>query len=438
MRLKLKRTQSHDIYEEMCRYIPGGVNSPLRAFREVGSTPLIVSHAKADTIFDVDGYKYIDFCNSWGALILGHADEDIVKAAFDQIQKGSTYGISTEVEGLLAKEIISVMPHIEKLRFVSTGTEATMSAIRLARGYTGKDFVIKFSGNYHGHVDALLVKAGSALFNQQMVSSSNGVPLGVVQNTISLPYNDIESLNYFFESSKHKEDVACIILEPIAGNMGVIQGDRSFIKRLREICTNKNIVLIFDEVMSGFRVSLKGAVDYFDVLPDLTCLGKIIGGGFPAAAFGGRQCIMNKLSPLGDVYQAGTLSGNPVAMRAGFEVLKKIKNPNFYEELDRKCRLLLDPVEKKLSEKKDFGCVQRVGGMFTIFFGINKVTSANDAKNFNSSLFKNYFKFLLEKGIYMPQSQYEAAFISAAHTDENLKYTSSIIVEWLDYVFKGL
>jgi glutamate-1-semialdehyde 2,1-aminomutase len=434
---KFERDLSRQVYEDMCSYIPGGVNSPARAFRGVGLTPLIVSHAKEDIIYDIDGYSYIDFCNSWGALILGHSDDQIIEAVYEQIRRGSSFGVSTEIEGMLAKKIVSLMPHIEKIRFVSSGTEATMSAIRLARGYTGKDYIIKFSGNYHGHSDSLLVRAGSGLFIGKTVSDSLGVPQSVIDNTLSLPYNDIEALEHCFSDNRYKNNIAAVILEPITGNMGVIKAQDAFINSLRRITSENGSLLIFDEVMSGFRVALKGAVEIFNVKPDITCLGKIIGGGYPAAAFGGRKEIMDMLSPLGKVYQAGTLSGNPVAMRAGYETLMRLSRPGFYEELERKCHYLLNPIIEALNKKKSVGCVQRVGGMFTIFFGKDKVDSAEDGAYLNQEIFKEYFRFLLENGIYMPQSQYEASFISMAHTYEHLKYTRDKIMEFLQYVFRN-
>jgi glutamate-1-semialdehyde 2,1-aminomutase len=433
----LERGLSSKVYEEMCSYIPGGVNSPARAFRNVGASPLIISHAIEDTLFDIDGHSYIDFCNSWGALILGHCDEKIIQAVYEQIKKGSSFGISTEVEGLLAKKIISFMPHIEKIRFVSSGTEATMSAIRLARGFTNKDYVIKFSGNYHGHSDSLLVKAGSGLYSEEGVSDSLGVPKSVIENTLVLPFNDLEALINCFKNEKYSENIACVILEPIAGNMGVVKAKNSFINALRNLTSQHNSLLIFDEVMCGFRVALKGACEFYDITPDITCLGKIIGGGYPAAAFGGKAEIMNILAPLGGVYQAGTLSGNPIAMRAGYETLSRISEPGFFKELNKKMDYLLNPVIEKLQTRKGIASVQKLGGMFTLFFGKDHVDSAEEGASLNLDIFKEYFNFMLNNGIYMPQSQYEACFISSAHTYEHLKYTSDKIIEFLSYVFKN-
>lgn len=436
-KMLLERSLSKEVYEKMCSYIPGGVNSPARAFRNVGITPIIASHAKGDILYDVDGNSYIDFCNSWGALILGHCDEKITAAVLNQILKGSSFGVSTQLEGMLAEKIISLMPHIEKIRFVSSGTEATMSAIRLARGVTKKDYIIKFSGNYHGHSDSLLVKAGSGLYGINGVSDSLGVPQSIIQNTLVLPYNDQEALNACFKDPKYFGNIAGVILEPIAGNMGVVKAKNEFINKLRNLTYENESLLIFDEVMCGFRVALNGACHYYNVIPDITCLGKIIGGGYPAAAFGASREIMDKLSPLGGVYQAGTLSGNPIAMRAGLETLLRISEPGFYEELERKANYLLQPVIEKLKEKKGIATVQRVGAMFTLFFGKNQVECAEDGTLLDLNIFKEYFNFLLNNGIYMPQSQYEASFISSAHTYEHLKYTSEKIIEFLDYVFKN-
>lgn len=428
---------SHYTFEEMCLKIPGGVNSPARAFLNVKTAPLIAAEGKGDILIDIDGNEYIDFCNSWGALILGHQDPQVVAAILNQLQKGLTFGVTTAQEGVLARKITDLMPHIEKIRFVSTGTEACMSAIRLARGYSGKNKIVKFSGNYHGHVDALLVKAGSGLFQGSVASSSLGIPQGVIENTICLPYNNEECLEDLFANPQLQNDIAAVILEPIAGNMGVVKAQEGFIKKLRNLTASFGTLLIFDEVMCGFRVSLQGASEILGVTPDLTCLGKIIGGGLPAAAFGGKKEIMDLLAPLGPVYQAGTLSGNPLAMQAGLATLIRLEKPGFYEEIERKACLLLDPIRKKLKEKEGVGSIQQVGGMFTLFFGASSFTCAEESYKLHEKQFVDYFQYLLERGIYMPQSQYEAAFISMAHTDEHLIYTANTINEYLDHVFKS-
>lgn len=392
----LERIQSKEIYENMCSYIPGGVNSPARAFLSVGVNPLVVSQGKGDTICDADGNHYIDYCCSWGALILGHADPQVVEDSISQIKEGSTFGITTELEGRIAKKIIELIPSVEKIRFVSTGTEATMSAIRLARGFTERDIIIKFTGNYHGHCDSLLTSAG--------------IPRAVIENTISLPYNDCESVRACFTDPKFKNKIACIIVEPIAGNMGVVPASHDFLKCLRDVTFEEGALLIFDEVITGFRVGLQGAQGLYKIRPDLTCLGKIIGGGFPAAAYGGSREIMDYLTPLGPVFQAGTLSGNPVAMQAGLTTISQLELPGIYEELEAKSALLLDSLKV---------CVKRVGSMFTIFFE-------------NDKRFAHFFNYLLQRGIYIPQSQYEACFISLAHTKENLIYTRDVILEYIE------
>ncbi len=421
----MERKKSKKIYEASCKVIPGGVNSPARAFLSMGIHPLIVTKGKGDTIWDEDGHTYIDYCGSWGALILGHAHPKVVKAAKKQIGYGSSFGISTKVEKEIAALIVDLIASIEKIRFVSSGTEATMSALRLARGYTGKNKIVKFSGNYHGHHDSLLVQAGSGLFHVNSQASSLGVPPEMVKDTIILPYNDVNALHEYIGN-----DVAAVIVEPIAGNMGVVPATNDFLKTLREVTEEKGAVLILDEVITGFRVGLGGAQTLYNITPDLTCFGKIIGAGFPTAAFGGKKEIMDCLAPLGGVYQAGTLSGNPVAMQAGLAALKEISAPNFYNELQAKTDKLLLPIENALKETKK-GCLQKQGSMFTIFWGTDKITCKEDLKKIDEETFKRFFFHLLDQGIYIPPSQYEASFVSIAHTDENLEKTKTAVLDFL-------
>ena len=397
----MNRNLSQKVYAASCEVIPGGVNSPVRSFPGLEMTPLIAARAQGDTVWDVDGNSYIDYCGSWGALISGHCHPPIVAAALAQVQEGSSFGMATPYEQEIAEEIVKLVPSIEKIRFVSSGTEATMTAVRLARGFTGKPLLVKFNGNYHGHADGFLIRAGSGVTALQE-SSSKGIPADLVKNTISLPYNDIDTVRAFLQS---RNDVAAVILEPVAGNMGVVIPSKEFLEMLREETSKIGALLIFDEVITGFRLGLQGAQGYFGITPDLTCLGKIIGAGFPAAAFGGSAEIMDYLAPLGPVYQAGTLSGNPVAMRAGLAALKEVQKPGFYEELERKTKIITEPVA-------EFACVASIGSMFTIF----------------TDDYKSLFLHLFEQGIYFPPLQYETCFVSMAHTDEHLKMTRDVLI----------
>ncbi|KAF3362005.1 Glutamate-1-semialdehyde 2,1-aminomutase [Chlamydiales bacterium STE3] len=424
------RQKTQEIYHRLKQVIPGGVNSPVRACLAVKQLPLIIDRAEADLIFDVDGKSYIDFCGSWGALIHGHAHPAILDAAEKRMRKGTSFGISTAIEEQLARKVTEIVPSIEKIRFVSSGTEATMSAVRLARGYTSRSVIVKFSGNYHGHADQFLVQAGSGVLDLSPTSSSKGIPDEMVKHTLSLPFNDQEAIQKLFDSQG--DQIACVILEPVAGNMGVIPATAEFIECLRSLTSRHGALLIFDEVMTGFRVALKGAQDLYDIQPDLTCLGKIVGGGFPAAAFGGKAEIMNMLAPLGPVYQAGTLSGNPVAMEAGLQALLLVEAPSFYKDLQAKTDFLLKPIQEKMATLTTPACIQSVGSMFTLFFGLRKVNHLEDTKKLNKELFAQFFKFLLEKGVYIPPLQCEAWFISMAHSDENLLKTRNYILQFLD------
>lgn len=426
--MRTHRPHSETLYQDSCALMPGGVNSPVRAFKGMEMTPLIVKEGRGDTIWDVDGHAYIDFCQSWGSLILGHAPQHVVAKAVEQLSKGTSFGIATPYEKDLAEIIKRHLPSMEKLRFVSSGTEATMTAIRLARGYTGKSVIVKFNGHYHGHSDSLLIKAGSGV-SHLPEASSKGVPEELVKLTVSLPFNDIETCRNFLLS---RDDIAAVLLEPVAGNIGVVPAKQEFLSMLREETAKKGIVLIFDEVITGFRVGLNGAQGHYGIVPDLTCLGKVIGGGFPAAAFGGKTEIMDHIAPLGAVYHGGTLSGNPLAMCAGYETLKTVEKPGFYSFLEEKLRDFLSPIRNRIEQKDLQIAVQSVGSMFTFFFGVKKVESKEDLANMDEEKFKQFFRYLFNRGVYLSPSAYEAHFISSAHTDENLQKTQDLILEYLD------
>lgn len=425
------RPVSDSIYAKLCEVIPGGVNSPVRACKGLDVTPLVAEKGVGDLIYDVDGNAYIDYCGSWGALLFGHAHQEVITPAIERMKKGTTFGITTPIEEQLARKVIEHLPSIEKIRFVSTGTEATMSAIRLARGFTGRDVVIKYTGNYHGHADMLLVKGGSGMVGINSESSSAGVTQEAVRHTVCLPFNDVEASKNIFYHPDYRNRIAAVIVEPIAGNMGVVAATKEFLNTLREETAKAGAVLIFDEVMTGFRVGLKSAQGMYGIKPDLTCLAKIIGGGFPAAAFGGRKEIMDYLAPLGPVYQAGTLSGNPVAMEAGLATLKLAEKPGVYEELERKTSLLADPIVEHIKKKNLNACVQRVGSMMTIFLGAKEISNMEDAHNLDKELFAKFFRHMLQEGIYIPPAQYEAWFISSVHTDDHLLKTRDAILKFL-------
>lgn len=429
---QLSRTNSQEIYHRLCEVIPGGVNSPVRAFKGLNMPPLVIDRASADMIYDVDGNEFIDCCGSWGPLIHGHANPSILQTAYHQMLKGTTYGITTEIEEQLARKITTLMPSIEKIRFVSSGTEATMSAARLARGFTKRNLLIKFIGNYHGHADFFLIQAGSGVVGLTATSSSAGIPDEIVSQTVCLPYNDIVACKQFFLNPQFKDKIAAVIIEPIAGNMGCVPATKEFLLMLREATESIGALLIFDEVISGFRVGLGGAQEYYGITPDMTCLGKIIGGGFPAAAFGGRAEIMNSLSPLGTVYQAGTLSGNPVAMAAGFQTLKMLQADGFYEELQRKTDIITIPVKDMLHKKNLNHCIQQVGSMFTLFFGRTSVSNMEDGNVLDSEKFADFFRYMFDNGVYIPPAQYEAWFISSAHTEPHLEKIRDLILDYFN------
>lgn len=424
------RQLSQQCFKDLCKVIPGGVNSPVRSFKGLGISPLVVDRGSGDIIYDVDGNDYIDYCGSWGPLIHGHAHPAIVSAAYQRMLMGTTFGITSAIEEQLARKVVELMPSIEKIRFVSSGTEATMSAARLARGFTGREFIIKFTGNYHGHADFFLVQAGSGVVGLTSTSSSSGIPDEIVQHTICLPYNDTEACRNVLLNAQYKNKIAAVIVEPIAGNMGCVPGTESFLKMLREVTQSIDAVLIFDEVISGFRVALGGAQALYGITPDLTCLGKILGGGFPAAAFGGRREIMDRLAPIGTVYQAGTLSGNPVAMAAGLQSLRMLEVDGFYEELERKANMITLPVKELFKKKNIQACVQQVGSMFTIFFGRNHVASIEEGRTLDLTEFAKFFRYLFMNGVYIPPAQYEAWFVSSAHTDEHLEKTRDLILAY--------
>ncbi len=423
------RYRSSDIYRRSCQVIPGGVNSPVRSCRAVGIEPLIAVSGRGDLIVDADGNEYIDYCGSWGALILGHAFPRVVEAAVRQVEMGSSFGIATPIEEALAAKVISLIPSIEKIRFVSSGTEATMTAIRLARGFTGRSKIVKFSGCYHGHSDALLTQAGSgaAFLNPQ--ATSLGVTAAAIADTVTLPFNDETKVRELFAAKG--SEIAAVILEPIPANMGLILPEPQFLSCLRKETEKAGALLIFDEVISGFRVGLRGAQGLYGIRPDLTCLGKIIGGGFPAAALGGKAEILDCLAPIGQVYQAGTLSGNPVAMAAGLAALEEIEKPGFYERLQDKTDRLLLPIEEAILEKNLNACIQKAGSMFTIFFGIRQALCREDLAAGDPKRFARFFCALFEKGIYIPPLQQEAWFVSTAHTNDHLDKTVEAVIESL-------
>lgn len=428
---KYMRPKSAEVYERACKVIPGGVNSPVRSFRHLRMPPLIVESGAGDQLRDVDGNSYIDYCCSWGSLILGHAHPQVVKGVCEQMARGSSFGIATEIEERIASQIVHLVPSIEKLRFVSSGTEATMTAMRLARGYTERPKIIKFTGHYHGHSDALLIQAGSGVASLNPLATSKGVNLSTIADTLCFPFNDFEKVRSFFHTSPLAEQVAAVILEPITGNMGVVLPEKGFLEMLREETARVGALLIFDEVITGFRVGLHGAQGLYGIDPDLTCLGKVIGGGFPVAAVGGKAKIMDCLAPLGQVYQAGTLSGNPVAMRAGWETLCHVELDGFYEKLQKKCDRLILPIEEALKRNNVNACLQKVGSMFNLFFGLKKVTSKEDLKGLDEEKFIDFFHYLFKKGIYISPSSHEAWFLSAVHTDEHIDYTADAIVSYL-------
>lgn len=417
-----KRPRTSALFNRAQGILVGGVDSPVRAFRAVGGTPLVIDRAVGSRIWDVDGREYIDYICSWGALILGHSHPEVVAAIADQAQRGTSYGMTSPLEIELGEQIARAVPSIEKIRFVSSGTEAAMSAIRLARGFTRRDLILKFEGGYHGHADAFLSGAGSGLATLS-ISSSPGVPEAFAKLTLNAPYNDASAVEQFF--AEHSGKIAAVIVEPVAANMGVVAPDKGFLGALRKITARKGALLIFDEVITGFRLTYGGAQSVFGIHPDLTILGKIIGGGLPVAAYGGRRDVMEMVAPLGPVYQAGTLSGNPLAMGAGLATLPKLGAPGFYPSIEAKAQRLADGLRSILREAGVAGAVNSVGSLLTLFFASSAPSNYAGAKTSNTKMFGEFFRQMLQRGVLLPPSQFEALFVSSAHTDGDITHTLS-------------
>jgi glutamate-1-semialdehyde 2,1-aminomutase len=422
------RPRTTALFDRAQKILVGGVNSPVRAFRAVGGTPLVIDRAAGSRVWDVDGREYIDYVCSWGALILGHAHPDVVAAIADQAQRGTSYGMTSPLEIELGERIAGAIPSIEKIRFVSSGTEAAMSAIRLARGFTRRDLILKFEGGYHGHADAFLSEAGSGLATLS-ISSSPGVPDAFAKLTLNAPYNDASAIKRLF--AEHAGKIAAVIVEPVAANMGVVLPAPGFLESLRRITARDGALLIFDEVITGFRLTHGGAQKVFGIQPDLTILGKIIGGGVPVAAYGGRSDIMEMVAPLGPVYQAGTLSGNPLAMRAGLATIPKLDAAGFYEALGAKAKRLADGLHTALNESGIPGQINITGSLLTLFFSAGVPANYTDAKRCDAKIFGAFFREMLARGVLLPPSQFEALFVSSAHTDDDIDRTVSATRESL-------
>jgi glutamate-1-semialdehyde 2,1-aminomutase len=433
MKVQMKRKLSEGLFREAQRYLPGGVDSPVRAYQAVGGTPPFILRGRGSRIYDADGNEFIDYVGSWGPLILGHSHPKVVEALKKVVERGTSFGAPTELEVILARMISNAMPSIEMLRFVNSGTEATMSALRLARAYTGRDMVVKFAGGYHGHADGLLVKAGSGVATLG-IPDSPGVPADYARNTLTAPYNDSQGVGRLFEL--HPGEIAAVIVEPVAANMGVVPPRPDFLESLRRLTARFGSLLIFDEVITGFRVAYGGAQALYGVAPDLTCLGKIIGGGLPVGAYGGRREIMEMMAPVGPVYQAGTLSGNPVAMTAGIETLKILSRPGTYDQLESKAVDLEKGLAAAAADLDMELQISRIASLLTVFFTGVPVIDYESAKRANTGLFKKFFHALLAEGIYWPPSQFEAAFISLAHSDQDIRSTINAAVKALDYLKK--
>jgi glutamate-1-semialdehyde 2,1-aminomutase len=427
----MNRKKSITLYGKALKMIPGGVNSPVRAFRAIGIPPSFVERAKGSKIWDVDGNEYIDYVGSWGPMILGHAHPKVVEALKRVIPKGTSFGAPTPLEVELATKVMKAFPSIELVRMVSSGTEAVLGAIRLARGYTRRDKILKFEGCYHGHGDSLLVKAGSGATTFG-IPDSLGIPEDLAKHTLTAPYNNLESVKAWV--GQYSDQIACIIVEPIVGNMGVVLPENGFLEGLRRICDEKGIVLLFDEVITGFRVAYGGAQELYGIKADLTCLGKIIGGGLPVGAYGGKEKIMEQVSPLGGVYQAGTLSGNPLAMTAGIETLALLRSGKVYEDLERKTSYLTEAISKIAEERGIPFSINHITGMFTLFFTEGPVRDYPSAKKSDTKRFAKFFIEMMEQGIYLPPSQFEACFISLAHTQKDLDKT----IEACDNAFRKI
>lgn len=409
-----KQTKTEALAREARELLVGGVNSPVRAFGAVGGAPLIVSRAEGARVFDADGNEFLDYVGSWGAMILGHAHPDVVAAIADQAARGTSYGITNPLEIDLAREIRGALPSMERIRFVNSGTEATMSALRLARAATGRELVVKFDGCYHGHADSFLSQAGSGLATLG-IASSPGVPKGLARLTLNLPYNDVTAVEAAF--ARHGAEIAAVIVEPVAANMGVVPPRRGFLARLRELTEEHKAILIFDEVITGFRVAWGGAQTLFGIQPDLTTLGKIIGGGLPVAAYGGRKDLMELVAPQGLVYQAGTLSGNPLAMRAGIETLRLLREPGIYDALMRRAGRLRQGIAEAVEETGVAARLNLFGSLLTLFFTAAEVTDYVSAKQADAKLFARFFREMLGRGVLLPPSQFEAWFVSMAHSE---------------------
>jgi glutamate-1-semialdehyde 2,1-aminomutase len=417
---KVERRRSREIFERAEKILVGGVNSPVRAFRSVGGEPLIIERGSGQYLYDADGNELLDYVCSWGAMLLGHAHPAVTKAIAEQAQRGTSYGATTELEVELATIITQAIPSIEKIRFVSSGTEATMSAVRLARGATKRDFIVKFEGCYHGHADSFLSQAGSGLATLG-IAECPGVPQAFAELTLNAPYNDLNSVERLF--ALHKDKIAAIIIEPIAANMGVVEPEAGFLAGLREITKRNGALLIIDEVITGFRMHYGAAQELAGVQADLTTLGKIIGGGLPVAAYGGRAELMNHVAPLGPVYQAGTLAGNPLAMRAGIATLKQLTRPGLYEGINEQAHRLGEGLRQALAEIEIAGQVNAAGTLATLFFTAHPVRNYGDAKCSDTKRYARFFREMLDRGVFLAPSQFEAAFVSAAHTPEDITRT---------------
>lgn len=420
MRGSLNLSRSQELFREAQQVLPGGVNSPVRAFRGVGGTPVFIDHAEGPYIYDVDGNRYLDYVQSWGPMILGHVSPPIVDAIIEASKRGFSFGAPIQAETELARLVIESVPSVEMIRFVNSGTEATMSALRVARAYTKRDKIVKFSGCYHGHADMLLVQAGSGVATMGLPDSP-GVPAATTQNTLTAAYNDGEAVEQLFRS--YPDDIAAVIVEPVAANMGVVLPKPGFLEKLRELTQRYGAVLIFDEVMTGFRVALGGMQSRANITPDLTCFGKIIGGGLPVGAYGGKREIMQLVAPLGPMYQAGTLSGNPLAMAAGLATLQELRKPGQYEKLEQKSQFLGERINKVIHDTQTEAQIVRIGAMFCIYFTTEPVTDYTSAKRSDSRRFAQFFWDMLAQGVYLPPSQFEACFISLALEDALLEET---------------
>jgi glutamate-1-semialdehyde 2,1-aminomutase len=431
---RVKRDRSAQLFSRAVELMPGGVNSPVRAFRGVGGTPRFIKNARGALMTDVDGRTYIDYVGSWGPMILGHGDGEVLTALHRVLGRGTSYGAPTELEIQMAEEIIDAVPSVDMVRMVNSGTEATMSAIRLARGVTNRNKLVKFEGCYHGHGDSLLVKAGSGVATLGLPDSP-GVPQSLAQNTLTVPFNDPAALEQVF--AEHGADIAAVIIEPVVGNMGCVPPREGFLQKTREVTKKHGALLIFDEVMTGFRLARGGAQELYGVRPDITTLGKIIGGGLPVGAYGASREIMERIAPAGDIYQAGTLSGNPLAMTAGLVTLRRLRDPAVYEQLERAGKRLCDGLRQVARELRVETATNRVGSMWTTFFTKKPVTNWATASTSNRNLYGRFFHAMLDEGVYLAPSQFEAGFIGLAHTDEMLDRTVEAARNALKLVMSG-